>query len=77
MTLGRYHFRCKVFAGLRLISYDLRCSAEMIRPFLPPECEGGIERVCNYFPWLGVEQYEFPRRVNVVVCGMRVVWRGR
>ncbi len=75
-TLCRYHFCGKVFAGLRLISYDLRCSAEIVTMFRPG-LSGESKRFVTIFPWLGVEQYEFPRRVNVVVRGTRVVWRGR
>ena len=37
----------------------------------------GMGANATVFPWLGVEQYEFPRRVNVVLFGTREVWRGR
>src|SRR5260370_13899311 len=45
--------------------------------FRPGRLGEGLNLFVRYFPWSGVERYEFPRRVHVVVCGTREVWRGR
>ena len=39
--------------------------------FRPGRLGEGLNLFVKYFPWFGVERYEFPRRVHVVVCGTR------